>query len=230
MKEPNDPILTASQVEAYLHQHPEFFNEHLHLLEKMHIPHPCGDAVSLISKQLEIFRAKHQEQENQLTALIDIARENDTSINRMHKLTLALMEAGTMEELVANLDMVLSEHFLTDFTALRIIQPELTQTPIANLYLEPSEDNLEPFNKELSTNQPKCGRPTLAQAKILFGEAAADVKSCAIIPLRFAQLEGLLAIGSRQEGRFHYSMGHVFLTQMAEITGTRLLSLLPSET
>ncbi|PPC91740.1 MAG: hypothetical protein CTY34_02630 [Methylobacter sp.] len=229
MKEPNDPALTADQVEAYLHRHPEFFNEHLHLLEKMQIPHPCGDAVSLISKQLEIFRAKHQEQENQLTALIDIARENDTSINRMHKLTLALLEAATLEELVANLDLVLSEHFLTDFTALRIIRPHVPHSAIANLCLEPTKDNLEPFSKELSSNQPKCGRPTLAQAKILFGDAAAEAKSCAIIPLIFGHLEGLLAIGSRQEGRFHYSMGHVFLMQMAEITGTRLLSLLPAE-
>ena len=50
--------LTVSEVEvdAYLQQHPEFFQHHLDLLEKMHIPHPSGNAISLISKQLEIFR------------------------------------------------------------------------------------------------------------------------------------------------------------------------------
>jgi uncharacterized protein YigA (DUF484 family) len=217
--------LTAEEVEAYLQQHPEFFNEHLNLLEKMSIPHPCGDAVSLILKQLEIFRSKHHEQESQLTALIEIARENDTSVNRMHKLSLALLDAATLEEAIANLDLVLSEYFLTDFVAVRIIKQN-PGSALANLFIEPDSDALKAFSKELGSNQPQCGRPTLAQAKVLFGDAALEVKSCAIIPMRFTELDGLLAIGSRQEGRFHYSMGHLFLTQMAELIGTRLISLL----
>ncbi len=217
--------LTAEAVEAYLQQHPEFFNEHLNLLEKMSIPHPCGDAVSLILKQLEIFRSKHHEQESQLTALIEIARENDTSVNRMHKLSLALLDAATLEEAIANLDLVLSEYFLTDFVAVRIIKHN-PGSALANLFIEPDSEALKAFSKELGSSQPQCGRPTLAQAKVLFGDAALEVKSCAIIPMRFTELDGLLAIGSRQEGRFHYSMGHLFLTQMAELIGTRLISLL----
>jgi len=86
--------LQANQVEDYLLKHPEFFHDHLNLLENLSIPHPSGNAVSLISKQLEIFRSRHHELENQLTALIEIARDNDTSFSRMHELTLALMEAG----------------------------------------------------------------------------------------------------------------------------------------
>jgi uncharacterized protein YigA (DUF484 family) len=217
--------LTAAQVEEYLQRHPEFFNDHLHLLEKMRIPHPCGNAVSLVSKQLELFRNRHQDQENQLTALIAIARDNDTSINRMHKLTLALLDASTLEEAIANLEMVLSDYFLTDFVAIRIIKHN-PDASIANLFIAPGSADLKPFTKELAASQPKCGRPTLAQAKVLFGDAALDVKSCAIIPMIFTELEGIVAIGSREEGRFHYSMGNLFLTQMSEIIGTRLISLL----
>lgn len=222
-KKPSDP--TSTQVEQYLQQNPEFFNEHLNLLEQMSIPHPSGNAISLISKQLEIFRSKHRELESQLTALIEIARDNDTSLNRMHKLTLTLLEASTLKEAVANLYLVLSDYFLTDFVAVRIIKQN-PGTAIANLFIEPGSKNLQPFTKELAHNQPKCGRPTLAQAKILFGDSALEVKSCAIIPMKFTGLEGILAIGSREESRFHYSMGNLFLTQMSEIIGTRLISLL----
>ncbi|MEQ1527724.1 MAG: DUF484 family protein [Methylococcales bacterium] len=217
--------LNAAQVEEYLQQHPEFFNEHLHLLEQMSIPHPSGSAVSLISKQLEIFRSRHHEMESQLTALIEIARDNDTSFNRMHKLTLALLDAATLEELVANIDIVLSDYFLTEFVAVRIIK-DCPDAAISNLFIKPGSEALEPFSKELAGNQPKCGRPTLAQARVLFGDAAFEVKSCAIIPMTFTELDGLLAIGSREEGRFHYSMGNLFLTQMSELIGTRLISLL----
>ncbi len=217
--------LTSAQVEAYLRQHPEFFHDHLNLLEHMSIPHPSGNAISLISKQLEIFRSRHHDLENQLTELIDIARDNDTSVNRMHKLTLALLDATTLEEAVANLEAVLSEYFLIDFVAVRIIK-QCPDGAMEQLFIEPFSKDLEPFVSELASNSPKCGRPTIAQARVLFGDLAFEVKSCAIIPMAFTELEGILAIGSREEGRFHYNMGNLFLNQMSEIIGTRLITLL----
>ena len=143
----------------------------------------------------------------------------------MHKLTLALLDTSTLEQAIANLDTVLADYFLTDFVAVRIIK-QCPESAIANLFIEPGSEDLQPFLKELASNQPKCGRPTLVQAKVLFGDSAVEVKSCAIIPMNFTELDGILAIGSREEGRFHYSMGNLFLTQMSEIIGTRLISLL----
>jgi len=217
--------LSAAEVEYFLRKNPGFFNEHLDLLEHISIPHPSGNAVSLISKQLEIFRGRHQEMESQLTTLIEIARDNDTALLRMHKLTLALLDASTLAEVIANLDIVLSDYFFTDFAAVRIIREPPAST-IANLFIEPDSDLLKPFIKELTNNQPSCGRPTLAQARVLFGDAAAEIRSCAIVPMRFTELDGLIAIGSRDTDKFHYSMGTLFLTQMGELIGTRLISLL----
>lgn len=217
--------LDEQQVADYLQQNPEFFHKHLDVLEQMHLPHPSGNAVSLIAKQLELFRVRHQEQENQLTALIDIARENDAAFNRMHELTLAMLEANSLVDAIANLTEVLAECFITDFVAIKIIQ-QRPDSALNNIFVDPDDKGLQHFTVELSGNQPKCGRPTLAQAQFLFGDVAAEVRSCAIIPMVFTQLEGLLAIGSRDEGRFHYSMGSLFLTQMSEVIGTRLISLL----
>lgn len=217
--------VSEEQVVEFLKDNPEFFRDHLGLLEHMQIPHPSGNAVSLIAKQLELFRSRHQEQESQLAALIDIARENDAAFNRMHELTLAMLEANSMEEAVGNLSEVLAECFLTDFVAIKIIK-EVASSPISNLFVSPNDVGLKHFSTELTGNQPRCGRPSLAQARFLFGDAAAEVRSAAIIPMTFTRLEGLLAIGSRDESRFHYSMGSLFLTQMSEIIGTRLISLL----
>jgi uncharacterized protein YigA (DUF484 family) len=219
------PSLNAKQVENYLHEHPEFFHDHLNLLENLSIPHPSGGAISLISKQLEIFRSRHHELENQLNGLIDIARENDTSFGRMHELTLALMEAKNIEDVVSNLDKVFADCFLTDFSALRIIKNNVDST-VSDFFVDTDDENLQFFDRELSSNQPKCGKPTLAQARFLFGDVATEVKSCAIIPMSFTKLEGLIAIGSREESRFHYSMGNLFLTQMGEVIGTRLIAIL----
>lgn len=219
------PDVGEEEVVAYLHRHPDFFQNHLDLLEAMHVPHPSGSAVSLIAKQLELFRVKHQEQANQLTALIDIARENDVSFNRMHELTLAMLEADTLAEAVANLDEVLAACFATDFVAVKIVG-EYGDSGFPQLFLAPGDPGLKYFEKEFSTKQARCGRPTLAQARFLFGETADEVRSCAMIPMLFTRLEGLVAIGSRDENRFHPGMGSLFLTQMSEIIGTRIISLL----
>ncbi len=217
-----------AQVAAYLQEHPDFFVKHIQLLENISIPHPSGGAVSLISKQLELFRGRYQEMENQLIELIDIARDNDAAVNRMHKLNLALLDAKTLDDVVTNVNLVLSEYFLTDFAAIRIIQA----TPHAecnDIFISPESKNLKPFARELSYGVPRCGQPTLTQARVLFGFNANEVKSCAIIPMLFTELEGLLAIGSRDENRFHASMGHLFLTQMSEVIATRLITLLKND-
>ena len=217
--------VSADQVAEYLQQYPDFFHDHLNLLEDLNIPHPSGTATSLILKQVELLRIKHQDLEYQLNELLEIARNNDASFIRMHKLTLALLEASTLAEVVTNLNIVMAEYFLTDFVAVRIVK-EVTNPSISNLFIEPNSENLKPFLKVLASNQPKCGRATLAQAKVLFGDAATEVKSCAIIPMNFTELDGILAIGSRNEDRFHHSMGNLFLTQMSEIIGTRFIALL----
>lgn len=222
-KLPTEHELNPSQIADYLHKHPEFFQDHLNLLENMNIPHPSGNAVSLISKQLELFRSKHQELENQLNQLIEIAKDNDTSLNRMHELTLALMEANSIEDSVANLNKVFSDCFLADFVAIKIIKEGTA--PNHPIFIDSENDNLPHFSHEFSNNKPTCGRPTLAQAKFLFAEVATDVKSCAIIPMVFTQLKGIIAIGSRDKNRFHHSMGHLFLIQISEVIATRLISL-----
>jgi uncharacterized protein len=228
MTEGNQPPLTESEVVNYLHRHPEFFQQHLELLAAMHIPHPSGNAVSLISKQLEIFRAKHQELENQLITLIDIARENDSSFHRLHKLTLMLLKATTLEQVIINLEAALAEFFLTDLISIRFVQEHAVDTALAHLFVTPTDRRLQYFEKELGKAQSFCGVPTDQQAAFLFGERAAMVKSCAIIPMVYPRIKGLLAIGHTEPLGFHADMGNIFLTQISEIAATRLLSLRPS--
>ena len=218
-------VVSADQVAEYLRQYPDFFHEHLSLLESLSIPHPSGAATSLLSKQLELLRFSRQALECQFNDLLEIARNNDIAIIRMHKLSLALLEATTLTEIVANLNEVMTEYFLTDFVAVRIIK-QVSNPTVNNLFIAPGSEDLVPFLKQLASNEPKCGPATLAQAKVLFGDAATEVKSCAIIPMSFTKLDGVLAIGSRNVDRFQQSMGHLFLIQMSEIIGTRFIALL----
>jgi len=217
--------INAAQVADYLKSHPDFFIEHVHLLEHLSVPHATGGTISLISKQLELFRFRSQEMENKLVELVDIARGNDMTVNRMHKLNLALLDALTLEDVITNLNIVLSDYFLTDFVAIRLIQAA-PHRDLKGLFLAPDSKDLKPFENELRSGIPSCGKPTLTQARVLFGFQANEVKSCAIVPMLFTDLEGLFVIGSRDENRFHAGMGHLFLTQMSEVIATCVIALL----
>lgn len=220
--------LSAKEIATYLQQHPDFFNENSELLETLLIPHPTrGNTVSLITRQLEILRDKQQQFENQLSNLIDIAKDNDATSSRIHELTLALLNASTLEMAIENLQKVLKECFFSDFWALKIIG-EAQDSKLEAFFTAKNNMALleEAFSEEFATKLPKCGFLEEKQARVLFGESFSEVKSCAIIPILYPGLTALLVIGSRDENRFCPNMGSLFLTQIAEIVGTRLLGLL----
>lgn len=218
--------LNAQHVANYLQQYPDFFNDYQGLLETLAIPHPdTGNVVSLTARQLEVYRHKQRELKTQLNSLLEIARENDFCAGRMHQLTLALLEAETLETAIANLKSVLINCFLTDFVALKIIHA-CENTGLADVFISAEHENLHHLTAELTHQKPRCGRLNAAQNKFFFADAASEVKSCAIIPIFAADLTGVLVIGSRDEQRFHYSMGDLFLTQLSEILAVRFSTLL----
>ena len=227
-KQTDQSKVTSQQVAEYLSNHPAFFHEHLALLEEMSIPHPSGAATSLITKQLELSRIKYRELKTELAALITIATDNDVSSNRMHELTLALVESQSIEDVASKIDKVFSDCFLTDFSAVRIFKED-AKALNQDVFVSNNNKNLALFKKLFDENKSICGKPNVDQAKFLFDSSiASEIQSCAIIPLSISGLKGVVAIGSKDETRFHYSMGNLFLTQMSESISARLQALLKS--
>lgn len=217
--------ITAAEVEVYLRQHQDFFHHHLDLLEGLKLPHPCGEAVSLVSRQIDLLREKNRKLQLQLNDILQIARDNDALARRIHQLTLALLDAASLDDALAGLRWLLHECFQADFVAVRLIHPVI-DCPIADLCIAQDADELIRLYPRLEAGEPECGQPTSEQADFLFGVSAHEVLSYALVPLQHAGLKGLLAIGSRSASRFEAGMGHLFLSQMGEIVAARLVSLL----
>jgi len=216
---------TAAEVEAYLRRHPDFFHHHLDLLEGLKLPHPCGEAVSLVSRQIDLLREKNRKLQLQLNDLLQIARDNDALVRRMHQVTLSLLDATSLDDALAGLRWLLHECFQADFVAVRLVRP-IIDSPIANLCIPPDSDALAHLEPLLEMGKPECGLPTTERAELLFGADSREVLSYALVPLQHAGLRGFLAIGSRNASRFEAGMGHLFLSQMGEIVSARFVSLL----
>ncbi|CAI8740629.1 MULTISPECIES: DUF484 family protein [Methylococcus] len=220
--------LSASQVADYLWKHPDFFHDQLDLLESMHVPHPCGEAVSLVARQIELLRGKNRKQQGQLNDILRIARENDALFARFHRLTLTLLDAASVDDMLAGLKWSLHEGFQADFVSVRVFRT-VAHPAVGDLHVMPDPAVsilLEPL---LASCEPVCGSPPEPLLEFLFGADAPDVASCALVPLCHAGIKGLLAIGSFDAGRFTPEMGNLFLVQMGEIVAARLVALIDRE-
>jgi uncharacterized protein YigA (DUF484 family) len=231
--EPNNVTLTDQAIAAYLRKHPDFFRSHSTLLEELNLPHASGDAVSLIERQVGVLRDKNHALRKQLHELVEIARDNDKLNENLQKLTVALIDATSLEEKVRQLQSHLRDQFSSEQTALALVRDtvpgnaESLQDLSFVHVIDKNADSLALFETIVQNGQPVCGRLKSDQLEFLFGESASAIQSAAVIPLKVrdssgATLLGLLAIGSKQADRFHTSMGTSFLTNLGQIV-THLL-------
>ena len=211
------------QVVEFLRADPEFFARNPALLAELRIPHDVDGAVSLLEHQVGVLRGRLQQQDKRLQRLLANARDNEELAQRMHGLTLALIDCSAADEVFAALYHTLSEQFGADAAGVRLFAPprdeqdrrlgEFVQIDAAGRVL---------FDRSVAADKPICGRLPAAQAEFLFGAHAADIASAAVLPLGSARRFGLLAIGSRDPQRFHPGMGTMFLRNLAEVV-TRVL-------
>lgn len=225
-RKPEAEDLAAAEVEDFLRRQPEFFQERPELLESLKLPHPCGEAVSLVSRQIDLLRARNRQLHSQLDDILQIARDNDALTQRLHQLALALLDAIALEDALAGLKWGLHQYFQAEFAAVRILRPRL-DSPVADLCPAVAEDAAPAwFEAVLDAGKPHCGPLQPKQACDLFGaETGGEVASCALVPLQHAGLRGLLAIGSRDPARFQAGMGGLFLSRLGEIVAARLAVL-----
>ena len=222
--------ITQDAVADYLARHPDFFQYHTELLKALYIPHPSGEAVSLVAKQLELLREENRKLLKNYTDLVDVGRNNDAVLRKMHTLVLSLMEAKTLEHAIESLTDLLQSNFSTDFVSMHIIMDGETDAVLPSRGMRDlaiSADNhaLQLFATIIETNRPQCGQASHEQLEFLFPNNAKDVASCAIIPIQHKGFAALMSIGSRDENRFSNNAGIMFLTQMAELVGLRFSSL-----
>lgn len=218
--------LTAEQVREYLLATPDFFNQYPELLDDIQVVEQRGGVVSLTMRQLAILRDKNEKSQKQLEGLLAIARENDALFGRMQQLTTTLIDARCVEDVFATLDDTLRECFGAEFFAIRLVDENSDSVfPISDVLWQKDNPQLEHFKRLLESQKIKCGLPTHAQAKALFNQQADEVKSAALIPLKVAQQDGILAIGSKDSDRFHTTMGTLFLEHLGELVAKRLNSL-----
>ena len=214
--------ISEQQVANYLAEHPDFFANQLDLLSGLRVPHPTQDkAVSLLERQLMVLRDQSDNTRRQLQELVEVARENERLSRQLHELTLALIETGTLEEVLNTLQDELRSQFQADAVELRLFsQAELEKA------VNEGEPGPSIFRRLMEQGRPKCGALNKEQLSYLFGSQASEAGSVALVPITAKRTLGILAIGSRDPARFHPGKGTDFLRRLGEVVSRTLQVML----
>ena len=106
--------LTEQAVHRFLQQNPDFFERNGDLLGALRLPHVTGGTVSLVERQVSVLRQKDLKLERQLKELLDVARANDALATKIHTLTLALLDADSLDSTLACIETALRTGFDAD--------------------------------------------------------------------------------------------------------------------
>lgn len=211
-------------IATYLREHPDFFDRHAQLLEDLVIPHSCGGAVSLVEYQVSVLRDQVHDMRRRMQSLANNARDNEALSQRLHQLTLTLVECTRLDEVFSYLYQAMCDDFKADFAAIRLFaQPASEADRGLGEFLGESAGEKALFSQVLASSKPICGHFKADQLACLFPDQANEVGSGALLPLGRKAGFGVLAIGSRDPQRFHPGMGTLFLRQLGEIVSRILI-------
>ena len=214
-------------VADYLAEHPDFFERHAGLLEKLRLPHRSGAAtVSLVERQVSVLQDKNRALERRLHELVDVARSNSTLSDKVHALALRLLQAGDAIAVLASLESGLREDFGASQAVVVLLHNTSEIAPVTKTRFlrnaDRSDPALQPFATFIQQSRPRCGRIRDIQREFLFPGEDAGIASVAMVPLGRNCEIGMLAIGSSDSSRFNPTMSTDFLARIGELTAAAL--------
>ena len=208
------------EIADYLKNNPSFFEQYADLMSQIFVPHPHGGrAVSLAERQMLTLRDKNRQAESKLADFIAFGEENDQISEKVHRLAVALIAAETFQAMIHLLNFHLRDDFSVPHVALRLWhKPEgIEDLPE---FAAVSEE-LQAFAETL--NRPYCGSTAGFGTSSWFGEAAAHIRSQALIALRNGGgTIGMIALGSPEGQRFYADMGTLYLERIGEMVSAAL--------
>ena len=215
--------LSGEAVADYLRDHPDFFLSQDELLRSLTLPHNSGRAISLVERQVHLFRKQRDTLRQELTELVAIARHNDRLFDKSKRMLLQVIEARTLNDMAAAIDDSIRGDFGLDAASLLLFRDTpLPVSPEGALHVVSPAEAMARIGALLDGDRAVCGQFGESERAFLFPGIAEPIASVALVPLRDQELRGVFAVGSRQPGYFDQNMGSLFLTYISD-TLSRLL-------
>ncbi len=220
--------IAAAEVAAYLRQHPDFLLQHPELLEVL-TPPALQRGERIVDMQHFMVQRQREEMQRlktQQRVLVANSRANLASQSRVHAAVLALLAAGSFEQLIQIVTTDLAVLLDADVVTIAVEstgaqRPRLTHQGVQ--ILDPGTvDEILGIDRDVVLLSDVEGDP------VLFGDGAGLVRSAALarLSVSVAAPAGLLCIGMRRAGKFHGGQGTELLGFLARALGITIAAWL----
>jgi uncharacterized protein YigA (DUF484 family) len=210
--------MTDADVAQYLQEHPEFLDAHVDILAKIRIPDPHeGRAIPLAERQMSQLRERNRILEEKLAELIAFGEENDAIGERMHRVTLALIAAPDLDDLLGTFYYHLREDFAVPHVAIRIWGTD--HAPERDEFGDVSEEVIAFTN---SLTSPYCAHHAMFDSINWFGQEQPPIQSFAYVKLAGGKFNGLMVLASEDQERFYPEMGTLYLQRLGDIASAAI--------
>lgn len=227
-KQKEQSAISEAQVVEYLRAHPEFFVSHDELLREIKIPHDSGKAISLVERQVHVFREQRDQLRAEMAHLVNIARENDRFFEKSKRLLMNLLEAKSLEEVVIMVEESIKSDFGLDYSSL-LLFGDSDEYPISNIQMISREDAEKILGDLITSSKAVCGKLKQEQSSCLFPAVDDEIGSAAVISLRLGEAIGMFSLGSKDKQYFDKGMGSLFLSYISDTLSRLLPPLLDQE-
>lgn len=224
--------LDEASVAAYLKLNPRFFHTHPDLLLELSIPHESGKAISLLERQVSVFRDRLEGMQSQFDTFIGNARDNDELFEKTRTVMLELLHCSTLLALNASIETKLKSDFDASASHLVFISDhDFPQDSM--LQCLPSSAVRTALGELYQKQRTYCGPLNAVQQDLLFKSFPRPIVSAAIVPLHLPADSPirtrygipLLLIGSEEPQHFNSSLDTLFLDFIGEVLAVHLHNL-----
>ncbi len=200
--------LTAEVVAEYLSDHPDFFLHRRELVDRLALPHQEQGAVSLVHVQMNRQRQRIEELEEEITALLSLAKNNDRTFYEFMDLQEQLLACRDLKQVVKAIEVKAQDLGLKAYVRL------LSQCDVKH---QLSQENYQRFTtNHLNGKSAYLGRLRKSDREGLFGELAVpEMGSYVVLPMVKKQPLGFLAFASEDGGHFQPDMDTLFLRHLS---------------
>ncbi len=210
---------SEAEVADFLRATPDFFDRYPDVLMMMKLRHGVPGATSLIEYQLRLLRERNSQLERKLMSLVETARDNEALSLRVHRLSLALIDTDTVEEVISTSVDQLRNEFKTERVNVALFDDPASAAAGATL-----EAVDKAFPNLFGGRRPFSGILGKQQARLLFGDDGGGerIASAAVAPLFDTRPQGFLALGSTDDKRFQPGMGVLFLRYLGDLVSAAI--------
>ncbi|MEL7291997.1 MAG: DUF484 family protein [Pseudomonadota bacterium] len=212
--------LTAEAVAEYLRDNPDFFNHRRELVDRLALNHQEQGAVSLVHVQMNRQRQRIEELEEEITALMSLAKSNDQTFHEFMQLQEQILKCDALVDVVKAIEEMAKSLGLVAY--LRLFDSESTRYGLNREHYQRFATN------HLNGKEAYLGRMRKVDRELLFGERshAPEMGSYVVLPLQKKHLQGVLVFSSSDGGHFQPHMDTLFLRHLALVV-SHLIDTLP---